>query len=128
MTAQEVSPPEGHYSRGELELELGKLALSLGRLQAANKGQSRRGVRWPQPAINEFLETCLRLLARTRPSHRAMVVQRLSYLAASAELGIIGLEDWLQEQPSPHTTSDSRMPVNVTWQGDRGTTASSGHV
>lgn len=128
MTSKDFAPGCGYYSRGELELELGKLALSLGRLEATHQGQSRRAVQWPQPAINEFLETCLRLLARTRASHRAVAVQRLCYLATSAELGLIGLEAWLQEQPPPQSTSDARMPVHVTWQGEGGTTAYNGHV
>lgn len=128
MGGRAVPETGAFYSRGELELELGKLALSLGRLQAAHKGRPRRAVAWPQPAVNEFLETCVRILARTRDSHRANAVERLCYVARSAELGLIGLEEWLQEQPAPRSTSDVRMPVNVTWQGDGGLTASSGHV
>lgn len=124
------TPPKNgaFYSRGELELELGKLALSLGRLQAAHKGRPRRAVAWPQPAVNEFLDACVRVLARTGSLHRAVAVERLATLAASAELGLIGLEEWLQEQAAPRSTSDRRMAVNVTWRGEGGTTASTGHV
>lgn len=128
MSGRAAPKTGAYYSRGELELEMGKLALSLGRLQAAHKGRPRRAVSWPQPAVNEFLETCVRILARTSGAHRGVAVQRLCYLATSAELGLIGLEEWLQEQPAPRSTTDLRMPVNVTWQGDGGTTVSNGRV
>lgn len=113
------------YSRAELELELGRLALTLGRLQAAHKGRPSRAVSWPQPAVNEFLETCVRLLARTRRAHRGLLIERLSSMASSAELGIIGLEEWLREHPAPYATSDKRMAINVSWKGDGGTTTTS---
>jgi hypothetical protein len=82
-----------YYSRGELELELGQLALLLARLRAAHQGRPRRGMAWPQPAVNEFLEACIRILGRTRGAQRAVAVQRLCYLAPSAELGLVGLEE-----------------------------------
>ena len=59
-----------------------------------------------------FLDACARLLARTRSSHRGFVVRRLGELAVAADLGIIGLEEWLDEHvPSATITSDRHRTV-----------------
>lgn len=117
-----------YYTRSEVELELGRLVLSLGRLQATAKRDPRRGARGPQPAVSLFLETSTRLIAHTHSRQRRVLLQRLVEIAASAELGLIGLEEWLHDQAPATATSGSRMAVQVSWQGEAGSTRSSGRI
>lgn len=120
MGTQESPKVGAHYTRGELELELGKLAVRLGRLRASHGGRARRGVAWLQPAVHEFLDACVRLMSRTRSAHRGMLMQRLCHLAASAELELVGLPEWLEEQKSPYATTEFRVPANASGQARDG--------
>lgn len=93
-------------TRSELELELGKLALVLGRLQPRRNPSTGGMPTWPSPVIDGFLDACVRVLAQTRSAHRGWVIERLCHLAASAQLGIIGLNEWLADNSRAGVTSD----------------------
>lgn len=100
------------YSRGELELELGKLALTLARLQSGRRTGIDGVTVWPQSVIEGFLEACVRVLGHARPAHHAMAIDRLCAMATAANLGIIGLEEWLAEHARPvATTTSDRSPA-----------------
>lgn len=94
-------------TRSELEIELGKLALVLERARPRGRATSGGMPTWPQPVIDGFLDACVRLLAQTRSAHRAWAIDRLCRLAVSAQLGIIGLPEWLGENAAPGITSDT---------------------
>lgn len=128
MSADPTVDAGAPYTRGELEIELGRLALALGRVQATHRGRGHRVAGGAAPAVDVFLDACSRLLSRARGRHRDLVVERLCYLAASADLGLIGLEEWLREQACPHSTSDRRLAVGVRWQGRDGDLQSSGRL
>ena len=98
------------YTRSELELELGKMALACAKIRAERKVRVRPGD--SRAATESFLEACARLLGHTRPSHRSFAVRRLCDLATTADLGLIGLAEWLDEHvPPPATTSDRHPAV-----------------
>ncbi|TZF89516.1 hypothetical protein [Cognatilysobacter lacus] len=108
---------EGHrdagvLSRGELELELASLALAVTRSARERVGRPRSAERLLAATVDSFLAAALRLLARTRRVHRAWVVGRLCEIAASAQLGIIGFEEWLaSHEPDWRRTSDKWLTV-----------------
>ena len=103
-------------SRGEIEIELGRLALLLGNATMSERACAARRAGRPHPMIRPFLDACATLLMRTQPHHRNFVIRRLDRLAAAVDLGIIGLDVWLADHGAgrPLTgTNDSRpSPVH----------------
>ena len=98
-------------SRGELELELAALALAVTRSARERNRRPRNAEQLLATTVDAFLAAALRLLARVRRTHRTWLVGRLAEIAASAELGIIGFDEWLASQePAWRLTSD-RWPA-----------------
>ena len=112
MDLQQDAPCEpGLLSRGELELELAALALAVTRSARERSRRPRSAELLLATTVDAFLAAALRLLERTRRAHRSWLVGRLTEIAASAELGIIGFDEWLvSQEPAWRRTSD-RWPA-----------------
>lgn len=116
------------YTRGELELALGRLVLGVDRLVRARTQRGGRPDASSQKAVVEFLESATRIYARTRPEHRALALERLASLAQSSGLGLVGLEEWLESGGSPYVSSDRHVATNILRDTDGIPAASSRHV
>ena len=113
MDVQQDGRREGVLSRSELELELAALAVAVARSARERKQRPRAAEPLLAATVEAFLAAAIRLLARTRRTHRPWLVRRLTELAASAELGIIGFDEWLgSQEPHGRQTSD-RWPVDA---------------
>ncbi|WP_133479631.1 hypothetical protein [Cognatilysobacter segetis] len=104
---------EGVLSRSELELELAALALAVARSAQERGRRPRSAEPLLAASVEAFLAASLRLLARTRRAHRGWLVGRLTEIAGSAELGIIGFDEWLASQEPQWRRTSDRMPVAV---------------
>jgi hypothetical protein len=106
---QDAQRAEGVLSRGELELELAALALAVSRSASERSRRPRAAEPLLAATVEAFLAASVRLLARTRRAHRSWMLARLAEIAQSAELGIIGFEEWVlaQEAQSPQRRSAS---------------------
>lgn len=101
MTEHQNPEPGQFYSRAELELKLGRLALGLAKLKPTSVKAPRDG------AMACFLADCADVIAGTRPAERSNVVSRLSQMAAASHLGIIGLEEWLEQTSADAPQAES---------------------
>lgn len=116
-------------SRSEIELELGRLALGIGRLHALQQQQRRRGVALAEPgAVEVFIAASTELVHRAPVDIRPALVERLCALSSSAGLGIIGLEEWFEADRAVEQLPDRHVAVNVTWDGEGGSTSSGGRL
>jgi hypothetical protein len=104
---QDGQRANGVLSRGELELELASLALAVSRSASERSRRPRSAEPLLAATVEAFLAASMRLLARTRRAHRSWMLARLAEIAQSAELGIIGFEEWLlaQEPQTPQRRS-----------------------
>ncbi|MGY3266284.1 hypothetical protein [Lysobacter sp. HA35] len=98
---------DGVLSRGQLEMELASLALAVSRSATERRRRPNGAEPLLAATVDAFLAASLRVLKRTRRAHRNWVLARLADIAASAELGIIGFDEWLATHESHwHRTSD----------------------
>lgn len=111
MSTERRSEQRTWLSRSELQLELGKLAVRLAkafeRRQSAPDGRRRRARR----LIDWFLDAGLRVLQKTQPLHRSYAIQRLSSMAETYELNLIGVDAWFAEQVASWRRRCDRAPL-----------------
>jgi hypothetical protein len=100
-------------SRGELELELASLTLAVTRSAQQRRMHPRSAEPLLTTTVEAFLAASLRLLARTRRAHRGWLIGRLEEIARSAELGIIGFDEWLAAQEAPVRRTADRHAGSV---------------
>ncbi|GAB6196467.1 hypothetical protein [Lysobacter xanthus] len=78
MASRTAPPAQGYLSRAELEMELARLALAVGRPSADVEAASGiAGIEW-------FQAQSIRLLERTPPELRSLVEPRIEELADAA--------------------------------------------
>lgn len=126
MDSGSGATPPRLRSRSELEMELGRLALSLARQAPHRSGGTHPARPWPPEIVQQFLASCVGLLAAARPAHRAFVVARLVQIEATAGLGLIGLENWLTEQTPPWRTTSEHLQALVPASAASGESAARG--
>ena len=110
---QEGQRDEGVLSRSELELELAALALAVSRSARQRQQHPRTAEPVLAATVDAFLAASLRLLARTRRTHRGWMMGRLAEIATSAELGILGFDEWLASQESDWRRTSDRWPAGA---------------
>lgn len=107
---QDVPAPSNAFSRSELEIELGKLALAIMRT-APDAFDLQPGAPAARVTHERFQQAAGALLARTRPEHRGFVIGRLRDLAdSSAGLRIEGFPQAYVDAGIVQNAGEPRRP------------------
>lgn len=118
MDQSKRQPSPIPLSRGELEIELGRLALVLGNAASSERAFAAKRAGLPHPVVGPFLDACAAVLQRTQPRHRAFAVRRLDRMATAAGLGFIGLDIWLGDDSCAQKRAGERDAASASPPGN----------